>query len=778
MSSPKNALKFKLMMWLGILGFIAIIAGVGYLSFNAFNSVAHEMWLKNWGKYLNVTNESVMKLKCFINANCTNMIGKAWMARVPEYYWYSMVIPLVFAAYAKRQLNQRPAGKNPGEGRWAVMGELKEYFEGSPDIKLNGHYGVLVDKTRQNEVQLRVPLSRRCAHTLVVGGIGAGKTSTYLKPNILADAMSGHCAVVFDLKFPDADQGLLDSISFFKAWGREVKVYIPFHPKSLRLPLIKDIHSYKDAFDIANIFRPKETRQKIVPFYHNNERALLAGLIYGFAKEGKSEIAEIYWLLNNAAATRSYIKHRPEVLRLLSSIIDLKDDIFIGLCTGLAGDLQIFTDDNVNRATSQGLPEETLSIEDFLERPGLLFMGLPQHEIENGNASALLQLLKRAIDTSILKVVNTHKGKLPVHLSLYMDEFPSFGELPNIDRNLATLRSRGVAMHIVVQNTEQVADRYGSTKLAAMMNNNFGQMVLFPKSFSLEQAQYWSGHIGFETVTEISEGESVRGGFMTREHSNSTNYREAKRSLLSPEAMAEFPDGVVKFVGTQWTRVHLTPMENPQHPFHEMYIKIKQKYTITDYAKTENNRIEPQSPIDFSTMIKNPIAESFRTWIELMLRSIVPMNIDVSKKGISTVLIKKIDISHLNVPSELEEWKVKSWVEETEEGYKITKIGLSRIEKYKDALKQHGSNHRLLRWVNSNRQALVGHTANKPDKKALGLFEFPYVYISPENAKKLVAENSKHELIERDLNQEKTMLVSIPVVPSMFLINEKQAEAV
>jgi type IV secretion system protein VirD4 len=633
-------------------------------------------------------------VRCIANGPCSEALQSYWTRTFPTWRLYLPLVGLVGLIVVRIFENRAPR-KDPGEARWATRQDMKPYLGEKPGRV--GYLGLL-----EGRHVVRLPENLRCAHTLVIGGTGAGKTTRYVNPNLLLDARDGVSAVVFDLKYPDPKSGFLDTINYFKAWGRAVYPFTPFDPDSVRVPLIGDVKTVQEALSVAEAFRPSGGKdEEAGAFYRNNERQLLAGLILGVAQEPDPSMKRIFDLLGGGAdGLKTFAKERPYLKSLLGTILELRGDMLTGIATGLMGDLLPFTNPNLNRATSSGAGQ-TLDMEALCSAPSFLYIGLPQEEIQGGQGQVLLRLIKRVLDKAILSVSGKNDGRLPIHLSIYLDEFPSFGPIPNIADNLATMRSRRVAYHIAMQNLAQGQAVYGKEEFAGMINNNFAQMVVFPRSLRLEDAIFFSEIFGEMTVLEESFSQMRSGGPIFSnplgEVRRTRGGKVAKRALLSAEAMRTFPDGnaVIETMGSPPATVRMPRLDERDNPYRRLYTRITAAYT-TPQLRKPGLSATPAPALEFSPaptvepVTRNPLAEGFRTWFEGLLETNSALRIEVSEGKPLSVTCPSDALQPL--PPEHLEWIEKGWLEVHGSSLTVPRLGLSRVTRFHKTLVQRASN--------------------------------------------------------------------------------------
>lgn len=712
--------------WASALALIGCLLWLGLEAYRGLLLAGQALSARGWARAVGAAAEpGIFVPRCLIDAACSPVLLGAWGRLIPAWLLYLPFAPLL--VWIVVSVTERLSGRfqDPGQGRWATARDLGTYLkdaQGQP--KRIGYMGLV------GKGVLRLPENARCSHTLIVGGTGAGKTTRYLNPNLLLDARDGLSAVVFDLKYPDPRSGFLDTINYFRAWGRTVYPFTPFDPSSARLPLLEGVKCFQDAFDIAEIFRPSGVQDGAV-FYRNNERQLLAGLILGVSLDsqqgGQATMRRVYELLSQGAEPlKTYVNERPQVRGVLAALMGLKTDVLAGICTGLAGDLQLFLHPCLDRATSAG-PGVRLDLRQLCREPSFLYIGVPQEEIQGGKGQVLLRLFKRLLDQAILEVAGENGGRLPVHLSVYLDEFPSFGPLPNIAENLATMRSRRVAYHIALQNRAQGEAVYGRDEFRAMVNNNFAQMVIFPRSLRLEDAQFFSESFGELTVSEESHSinrEPGVLGIMGRSR-KSRSVREVARRLLSAEAMRTFPDGsaVIELIGTPPVVVRMPRLDERDSPLRQVYERIRATYPTPQLRGP--GTVLPQEPTVApppaapAGPARNPLAEAFRAWVAELLQAGVPLMLEQDGAGRPERLtLRANDLD--SVPEDLQAWQEKGWVLADPQGVTLTRLGLSRVERLWKALAEQHACLSALRWALDHAAQLEGHPRQNSALPPLG----------------------------------------------------------
>lgn len=560
----------KVLRALGFLVFLATLGLVFYLGVRGALEAANALAEAGWDRAVGRPGARGLEFAtaCMLNVAtpCGSELNRLWTTRL-NYDLLRLVLILGFVGgLAPFVYNPTRPRKLPGQGRWATEKDLAPYL--TP--RGVGWYGQVGKRP------LRVSEGQRVAHTLVVGKPGHGKTSGYYLPNLLLDAKDGWTAIVYDLKYPDRE-GLMEAMAYYAHHGRAVYPFTPWGERSYRINFLEGAEDITQAKLIAEIFVPRNPK---VPdskeFYPGLERTLLQALIHAEGVEGRYSLAHVYRVLGDGVAgLKAYVEVRPYLQVELKTLLEMRQDQLAGILNGARNRLSIWLDPGLAAATEPGPME--VPWEKVFSEPSLVYIGVPQELIgDNASGYVLLKLLKRIVDLKTLQHANRNGGRLKVPVSVYWDEFPNFGFLPGIKENLGTMRSRRVAYHIAVQNTDQGRAVYGDEEWEAI-EGTFAQRVYFLSGLSDNDAARLSEVLGETSVMQEVRGVSRRG-LLPIPTSRTVGEREVARPLLSPEEMRTAPKGeaVVLLEGAPPARINLFGMWRKEHLLHRLWKKARE----------------------------------------------------------------------------------------------------------------------------------------------------------------------------------------------------------
>ena len=196
-------------------------------------------------------------------------------------------------------------------------------------------------------------------------------------------------------------------------------------------------------------------------------------------------------------------------------------------------------------------------------------------------------------------------GRLPVHVRCLIDECANIGQIPNLEKLVATIRSREISACLVLQAQSQLKALYKDN--ADTIIGNMDSLVFLggkEKTTLKEMAET----LGKETIDTYNTGES-RG----REISHSLNYQKLGKELMSVDELAVM-DGSKCILQVRGVRPFLSDKyditrhpnykylsdADPRNAFdiekflnHQLKLKEKEKYETYEISIDEDYDAEP-----------------------------------------------------------------------------------------------------------------------------------------------------------------------------------------
>ena len=174
---------------------------------------------------------------------------------------------------------------------------------------------------------------------------------------------------------------------------------------------------------------------------------------------------------------------------------------------------------------------DTMDIDSWVEEKTAVFISIPETNsaynfLASIFISTVMETLRFKIDSVMTGETTLEEGKELLFFQFFIDEFANIGRIPNIDKALATFRSRNMGICIVLQALAQLKSMY-KDDWASLLNNC--ATLLFLGGDEKETTEYLSKRIGKQTIHTRNR---------TRSHSRnggSENHNKMARDLLTPD---------------------------------------------------------------------------------------------------------------------------------------------------------------------------------------------------------------------------------------------------
>ena len=393
------------------------------------------------------------------------------------------------------------------------------------------------------------PKNARNKNVLVVGGSGSGKTRYFIKPNLLQCTSKSH-PVSFVVTDPKG--GLIQEcgLALLKN-GYKIRTMntINFH-KSMRYNPFAYIHEEKDILKLVTTLmtNTKGEGQGGDPFWDKAERLLLTSLIAYLHYEAPAEeqnFATLLEMLNTMQVSEEDEDYQNPVDLLFEDLAKKKPNSFAGrqyklykLAAGkTAKSILISCGARLSPFDIQEIRDATmydeLELDKLGDRKTALFLIMSDTDSTFNFLISMIysQLFNLLCD----KADDVYGGKLPVHVRCLIDECANIGQIPQLEKLVATIRSREISACLVLQTRSQ---------LKAIYKDNADTIV------GNMDSQIFLGGSEPTTLKELSEalGKATIDSFNTSENrgsqtSHGLNYQKLGKALMSEDEIAIMDGG-------------------------------------------------------------------------------------------------------------------------------------------------------------------------------------------------------------------------------------------
>ena len=479
-------------------------------------------------------------------------------------------------------------GMEYGSARWGTAKDIEPFQ--APKFADN----IILTKTERLMMSNRPPdpKNARNKNVLVVGGSGSGKTRFWLKPNLLQCHSS---YVVTDPKGTivlECGQAMLKN-------GYKVKILNTINfKKSMHYNPFSYVHSEKDILKLVTTLmtNTKGEGSGGDPFWEKSERLLLTALIAYLHYEAPVEeqnFATLLEMLNTMQVLEDDEEYQNPVDLLFEELAKKKPNSFAGrqyklykLAAGkTAKSILISCGARLAPFDIQELRDLTmydeLQLDTLGDKKTALFLIMSDTDSTFNFLISMVytQLFNLLCD----KADDVYGGKLPIHVRCLIDECANIGQIPNLEKLVATIRSREISACLVLQARSQ---------LKAIYKDNADTIV------GNMDSQIFLGGSEPTTLKDLSEmlGKETIDAFNTSDTrgnspSYGTTFQKMGHELLSRDELAVLDGGKCilqlrgvrpflsdKYDLTQHPNYKLTSDYDPKNTFNiEKYLNRKEK---------------------------------------------------------------------------------------------------------------------------------------------------------------------------------------------------------
>ena len=474
--------------------------------------------------------------------NLPDALGAAFSPPIPSLHPFDLLTGTVTAALLRAAVylkgkNARKYRKNReyGSARWGTLEDIAPYID--PVFQKN----VILTQTERLTMNNRPrdPQTARNKNVLVVGGSGSGKTRFFIKPNL----MQCHSSyVVTDPK----GSVVVECGRLLQRKGYRIKILntINFR-KSHHYNPFAYIHSEKDILKLVSCLmaNTKGEGKSADDFWQKAEVLLYTALIgfihYELPPEERNfttliemissmevrednedfqnnvdlEFEELAKRKPDHFAVRQYAKYKLAAGKTAKSIL-----------ISCGARLAVFDIQELRELTAY----DELELDTLGDRKTALF--LIMSDTDDSFNFLISMCYTQLFNLLCEKADDVYGGRLPVHVRCLIDECANIGQIPRLEKLIATIRSREISACLVLQAQSQLKAIYKDNADTIVGNCD---SMLFLGGKERTTLKELAETLGRETIDTYNTGES-RG----REVSHSLNYQKLGKELMAVDELA------------------------------------------------------------------------------------------------------------------------------------------------------------------------------------------------------------------------------------------------
>lgn len=479
--------------------------------------------------------------------NIMEGFSAAFQSTLPSFHPVDLLVGICIAAamrlavYVKSK-NAKKFRKNMeyGTARWGTQEDIKPYED--PVFKNN----VILTATERLTMNNRPkdPKTARNKNVLVVGGSGSGKTRFWLKPNLI----QCYCSyVVTDPK----GSVVVECGTLLLREGYQIKILNTINfKKSMHYNPFAYIHSEKDILKLVTtlIANTKGEGKSGDDFWVKAETLLYCALIGYIQYEAPVEEQNFATLIEfiNASEVREDDEEFENPVDIMFKELEKKNPNHFAvrqykkykLAAGkTAKSILISCGARLAPFDIAELREVTaydeLELDTLGDRKTALF--LIMSDTDDTFNFLISMCYTQLFNLLCEKADDVYGGHLPVHVRCLIDECANIGQIPKLEKLMATIRSREISACLVLQAQSQLKALYKDNADTIIGNCDSSIFLGGKEPTTLKEL---SAALGKETIDTFNTGES-RG----RETSHSLNYQKLGKELMSQDELAVMDGG-------------------------------------------------------------------------------------------------------------------------------------------------------------------------------------------------------------------------------------------
>lgn len=431
-------------------------------------------------------------------------------------------------------------GREYGSARWGTPEDIKPFID--PVFANN----VILTQTERLTMSSRPknPAYARNKNVLIIGGSGSGKTRFFVKPNLM-QCVSDKYPCSFVVTDPKGSI-LVECGSLLQRSDYRIKILNTINfKKSMNYNPLAYIHSEKDILKLVNclILNTKGEGKSNDPFWEKAETLLytaLIGYLYGVVPEEDRNFAMLVSMINAMEVREDDEDFKNPVDLMFEALEEREPEHFAvrqykkyklaagktakSILISCAARLAPFDIAELRELTAY----DELELDTLGDQKSALFIIISDTD---DTFNFLVSLCYTQLFNLLCeKADDVYGGRLPVHVRCLIDECANIGQIPRLEKLMATIRSREISACLVLQTQSQLKAQYKDSADTICGNCD---SVIFLGGKEKTTLKELSEALGRETIDTLNTGES-RG----RETSRSTNFQKLGKELMSVDELA------------------------------------------------------------------------------------------------------------------------------------------------------------------------------------------------------------------------------------------------
>ena len=523
--------------------------------------------------------------------------GAAFSNPLPSLYPMDLLVGIAVGAILRLAVYMK--GKNAkkyrhnveyGSARWGTHADIEPFVDA--DFANN----VLLSQTERITMNSRPsePKYARNKNVLVVGGSGSGKTRFFIKPNLL-QMHSSYCVT-------DPKGTIVNEVGVaLQKNGYEIKIFNTINfKKSMHYNPFAYVHSEKDILKLVTtlIANTKGEGKGGDEFWEKAEKLLysaLIGYIHYEAPEEEQNFTTLLEMINAMEVREDDEEFKNPVDLMFDELAERDPDHFAvrqyakyklaagktakSILVSCGARLAPFDIKELREITAY----DELELDMLGDRKTALFLIM-------SDTDATFNFLISMVYTQLFNLLcekadDMYDGRLPIHVRCLIDEMANIGQIPNLEKLMATIRSREISAALVLQAKSQLKAIYKDNADTIIGNCDSQIFLGGSEQTTLKDL---NATLGKETIDMYNTGET-RG----QSQSYNMNYQKLGHDLMSIDELAVM-DGAKCIVQIRGVRPFLSDKYDlTRHPKYKLTADADKRnwFDIEKFLRKKDNLI-------------------------------------------------------------------------------------------------------------------------------------------------------------------------------------------
>jgi len=565
-----------------------LILNIPYILIGAFATNLGEAWRIAAGSNLSEKIQGMVLGGGF---------GAAFSNPLPSLHPIDLLIGIAvgailrFAVYMKgKNAKKYRHNMEYGSARWGTHGDIEPFVD--PKFENN----ILLSQTERITMNGRPaePKYARNKNVLVVGGSGSGKTRFFIKPNLL----QMHSSYVVT----DPKGTVVNEVgTALQRNGYQIKIFNTINfKKSMHYNPFAYVHDEKDILKLVTtlIANTKGEGKGGDEFWEKAEKLLysaLIGYIHYEAPEEEQNFTTLLEMINAMEVREDDEEFKNPVDLMFDELAERDPDHFAvrqylkfklaagktskSILVSCGARLAPFDIKELREITAY----DELELDMLGDRKTALFLIM-------SDTDSTFNFLVSMVYTQLFNLLcekadDVYGGRLPIHVRCLIDEMANIGQIPNLEKLMATIRSREISAALVLQAKSQLKAIYKDNADTIIGNCDSQIFLGGSEQTTLKDL---NATLGKETIDMYNTGET-RG----QSQSYNINYQKLGHDLMSVDELAVM-DGAKCIVQIRGVRPFLSDKYDlTKHPKYKLTADADKRnwFDIAKFLKKKDNLI-------------------------------------------------------------------------------------------------------------------------------------------------------------------------------------------